>query len=43
LPGEGDLARDEQATRWPGAVRLLLISGCSIGLWSLIRLALQAV
>jgi hypothetical protein len=43
LPGETDRGADEQARRWPGAVRLLLLSGGSIGLWTLIHLALQAV
>lgn len=43
LPGDGDLARDEPVRRWPVAVRLLLIGGGSIGLWSLIHLALRAV
>lgn len=43
LPVEADLSADEPASRWPGAVRLLLIGGCSFGLWSLIHLALQAI
>ena len=43
LPGDNDLTHDQQAPRWPGAVRLLLISGCSLGLWSLIHLALQTI
>jgi hypothetical protein len=43
LPGEADRAPDQQGRRWPGAVRLLLLSGASIGLWTLIHLALQAL
>lgn len=43
LPGEDETAGEAQARRWPAAIRLLLISGGSLGLWTLINLAVQAM